>query len=62
MPDTPWGMIKARQAASQSQSDFGELQKKVDKALQLLKMEKPDIAQVIEVLEKPIRQTRPDPR
>jgi len=42
--DTPWGWI-------QKKKELGDLQRNVDEALKLLKMDKPDIERVIRILE-----------
>jgi hypothetical protein len=49
--NVPWGMIKARKEASEYKEKLGDLQRRVDKALKLLKIDKPDIKLVIRVLE-----------
>lgn len=42
--EVPWGMIQAKK-------ELKDLQRRVDKALELLKMDKPDIKLVIRILE-----------
>jgi hypothetical protein len=47
----PWGMIQARKEAAGYEENLGDLQRKVNKALKLLKMDNPDIELVVRVLE-----------
>lgn len=49
--EVPWGMIQARKEAAEYKENLGDLQRKVNKALKLLKMDNPDIELVIRVLE-----------
>ena len=49
--NVPWGMIQARKEATEYRGKLEDLQRKVNKALKLLKKEKPDIKLVIRVLE-----------
>ncbi len=48
---TPWGMITARKEAKKHGDKLEELKERIDKAIELLKMEKPDIELVIRILE-----------
>jgi hypothetical protein len=49
--EVPWGMIQARKEATEYKGKLGDLQRKVNKALKLLKTDNPDIELVIRVLE-----------
>ena len=46
----PWGMIYAEVRATECAKNLEDLQSKVDEALKLLKMDKPDIKRVIGTL------------
>ena len=46
----PWGMIYAEERATENAKKLEDLQGKVDEALTLLKMDKPDIKRVIRTL------------
>ena len=49
--EAPWGMIQARKETTEYKGKLGDLQRKVNKALKLLKMDNPDTELVIRVLE-----------
>ena len=49
--EIPWGMIQARKEAAEYEENLGDLQRKENKALKLLKMDNPDIELVVRVLE-----------
>ena len=48
---TPWGWIQAKKEATEYAEKLKDLRRKVDKALKLLKMDNPDIEQVVRILE-----------
>ena len=48
--DVPWRMIYAEKRASEYVKKLEDLQSKVDKALELLKMDNPNIKVVIRIL------------
>ena len=47
---TPWGMINARKETKKYENKSVDLQKRINKAVELLKMDNPDIERVIKVL------------
>ena len=49
--EVPWGMINARREATVYKGQTGELQRRIDKAIKLLKQKTPNIELAIKVLE-----------
>jgi hypothetical protein len=47
---TPWGMIYAKKEASEYAGKLEDLRRKVDRALQILETDNPDIELVIKIL------------
>jgi uncharacterized protein YlaN (UPF0358 family) len=48
---TPWGWINAKKEAEEHSTKVWALQRRINKAIVLLKVDNPDIQQVIEILE-----------
>ncbi|MFC1941990.1 hypothetical protein ACFLWU_02095 [Chloroflexota bacterium] len=49
--NVPWGKINAQKETARYKEYLGDLQRRVNKALELLKMDNPNIEQVIRILE-----------
>lgn len=51
--ETPWGWIMAEKRAKEKESKLEDLRSRVDKAIELLQKDNPDIKLVIRILKLP---------